>query len=142
MVSTIEIDAKGPNGSIPIGFLTASALQLYNFRSELTDAEDSLYVTYLITRSITTRIFCVFVVIMMWLLSLNVFYLAVSVWMRGRKVEPPTIAVAGALLFGLPALRNVQPAPPPIGTTADVFGFFWNMMLVSLSGTSRVLLPI
>ncbi len=49
-------------------------------------------------------------------------------------MEPPTLAVAGGLLFGLPALRNTQPAAPPIGTAADVYGFFWNMILVALSG--------
>ena len=132
--SSVEIEAKSPEGDAPIGYLTASALQLFNFRSEVLEGDGSVFAVYTVTRSVTTRIFCVFVVIMMWLLSLNVFYLSVSIWVRKRRVEPPTIAVSGALLFGLPALRNVQPAAPPIGTTADVFGFFWNMMLVSLSG--------
>lgn len=54
------------------------------------------------------------------------FALACSVWIRHRKVEPPTIAVNAALLFALPALRNTQPGVPPVGALIDVCGFFWN----------------
>ncbi|KAJ3218567.1 hypothetical protein HK099_005013 [Clydaea vesicula] len=57
--------------------------------------------------------------------------LAVTLWMRDRKVEPPTIAVTTGMLFALPAVRNVQPGIPGIGCTADVIGFFWNMIMVA-----------
>ncbi|KAI8926398.1 hypothetical protein BC831DRAFT_229063 [Entophlyctis helioformis] len=43
------------------------------------------------------------------------------------------MAVATALLFALPALRNSQPGAPPIGCTADVAGFFWNMLITGLA---------
>jgi Domain of unknown function (DUF4436) len=53
--------------------------------------------------------FSIFLGLLMWLLSLSAFTMSSLIWLRGRKVEPPTIAVVGALLFALPAMRNVQP---------------------------------
>jgi hypothetical protein len=35
------------------------------------------------------------------------------------------------MLFALPAIRNIMPGSPPIGCTADVVGFFWNIAIIS-----------
>ncbi len=133
MKSSIDLVAGSQNGAVPIGFFTATGLQLFNVQSDVVEESGVVYVDYVVRRSSTTIVFSVFVVVMMWLLSLSAFWLSASVWLRRRKVEPPTIAVTGALLFGLPALRNTQPAVPPIGTAADVYGFFFNMILISMS---------
>ena len=45
----------------------------------------------------------------MWVLSVSMTALSITLWTRGRKVEPPTIAVATSMLFALPAIRNAQP---------------------------------
>jgi hypothetical protein len=82
------------------------------------------------TRSHTTILFSVFIALSMWILSLTTFILAFTLCYRQRKVEPPTIAVACALLFALPAIRNIQPGAPTIGVTIDTVGFMWNMILV------------
>ena len=66
-------------------------------------------------------------------MSLTILTLAVTLWLRKRKVEPPTIAVSAALLFALPAIRNTQPGVPVIGCTADAVGFFWNMAITSIA---------
>lgn len=79
-----------------------------------------------VVRSATSKFFSIFMIIMMWLMSLFVLTLAVTLWMRGRKVEPPTIGVVTGMLFALPAMRAVQPGIPSIGCTSDVIGFFWN----------------
>ncbi|KAJ3105061.1 hypothetical protein HDU96_008722 [Phlyctochytrium bullatum] len=86
-----------------------------------------------VTRSITTIFFSTLVMVIMWILSLLAFFLCISLWIRGRKVEPPTIAFTIALLFALPGIRNTQPGSPPIGCTADVVSFFWAMVLVATS---------
>ena len=84
-------------------------------------------------RSGVTVFFALFVGLLMWLLSISALIIAISIWMRERKVEPPTIAVMAALLFALPAMRNSQPGIPGIGTSSDVASFFWAMALVSIS---------
>ncbi len=70
----------------------------------------------------------------MWVLSLTILTLAVTLWFRERKVEPGTIGISTGLLFALPAIRNTQPGAPIIGCIADTSGFFWNMALVALAG--------
>jgi hypothetical protein len=35
------------------------------------------------------------------------------------------------MLFALPALRNIQPGVPPIGSSEDLAGFMWNMLLIA-----------
>jgi hypothetical protein len=92
-----------------------------------------LYVDF--TRSRTTKFYAIFVGTLMWILSLSAFFISVSIWSRGRKVEPPTIAVAGALLFALPQLRNTQPGAPLLGCSADCASFFIAMFLVAISST-------
>ena len=62
------------------------------------------------------------------------FTLAVGMWIRGRKVEPPTIAASLGLLFALPGLRNAQPGVPvTVGTISDFIGFYWCMVLAGIS---------
>lgn len=69
----------------------------------------------------------------MWCLSGGIFIAAMSVWFRERKVEPPLIAISTALLFALPNVRNSQPGIPSVaGTTSDMVGFFFNLLLVAI----------
>ncbi|KAJ3205465.1 hypothetical protein HDU67_008830, partial [Dinochytrium kinnereticum] len=88
-----------------------------------------------VIRSVTTIFFSGLVMTIMWCLSLLAFTLAVTLWIRGRKVEPPTIAFSIALLFALPGIRNIQPGSPPIGCTADVVSFFWAMVLAAVTAS-------
>ncbi len=69
----------------------------------------------------------------MWILSLTILTLITTIWFRDRKVEPPIIGLCASLIFALPAIRNTQPDSPPIGCTADVGGFFFNMAIVAFS---------
>jgi hypothetical protein len=132
--SSIDITANdGGNSSIPIAFYTASSLQLYEVASVVEEYDGTVYFGFKVVRSITTRIFSMFIVFVMWMISLIKFFTALSFWLLKKKIELPLLALSGALLFGLPALRNSQPGVPPIGVMADVFGFFWNQMLIALT---------
>jgi hypothetical protein len=83
-------------------------------------------------RGRTQKFFTLFVVIIMWAMSLGVFAMSIAHLWYSREVMPPTIGVVTSMLFALPAVRNTQPGAPPIGCTMDVVGFFWNMGLVAV----------
>ncbi|KAJ3092575.1 hypothetical protein HK102_005613 [Quaeritorhiza haematococci] len=110
----------------PLSMLLNIAGALQSWSIDVTNALDvsqyrdgtNVAVVVTIKRSVTTKFFSIFVV-------------SLSIYVYGRKVEPPTIAVGMGMLFALPALRNSQPGAPPIGCTADVVGFFFNMFLAS-----------
>jgi hypothetical protein len=123
--------------SIPIAFAIIGAAQGFLIDEQLSaDAVHpaSIYsISLKATRSITVQFFSLFIVVSMWIVSAAVFILASTLWLRDRRVEPPTIAVCASFLFALPAIRNSQPGVPPIGATVDLAGFFWNLALVLIS---------
>jgi hypothetical protein len=86
-----------------------------------------------IKRSPTTKGFSMFIIIIMWLLSLAAVAVTFQVVVRQRDAAPPLLGMLVSLLFAMPAVRNTQPNVPPIGTLADVVGLFFNMFLVALS---------
>ena len=110
-------------------------LEGWQMATTLRDASDDnfqiLIVEVNIYRGPTQRFFSLFIASLMWLLSLSMFWLAFTLCIRRRKVEPPTLGVGTSMIFALPAIRNVQPGSPPIGCTADYLGFFWALFLVS-----------
>ncbi|KAJ3412160.1 hypothetical protein HDV05_001135 [Chytridiales sp. JEL 0842] len=121
---------------LPISFAIVGGLQAWTVTPTVLDFElDGLTIGFDVSfkRSVTTRFFSVFVMVLMWILAGLAFVVALSIWTRGRKVEPPTIAYSAALLFAMAAVRNTQPGVPPIGCTSDVVSFFWAMMLVAVS---------
>ncbi|KAJ3253531.1 hypothetical protein HK103_000500 [Boothiomyces macroporosus] len=95
-------------------------------------ADEKVYVITL-KRTTITILFSIFLYLIMWVLSSAAFFVTLSIWTRGRKVEPPTIAAVGAILFALPNIRNAQPGAPAVGCNADILAFFPCMLLVTAS---------
>jgi membrane-associated protease RseP (regulator of RpoE activity) len=64
-------------------------------------------------------------------LALSVLAMVITaITFRGNfEVIPLSLAVS--LIFGLPALRNIQPNVPPIGVLGDYFSFIWAEMFVA-----------
>jgi Domain of unknown function (DUF4436) len=56
---------------------------------------------------------------------------------RGSKVDLFPLSISISLIFGLPALRNVQPGVPPVGAFGDYLSFIWAEIIV---GTSAIIL--
>ena len=86
-----------------------------------------------VSRAGSTKFFSYFIMMAMWLLSGIVVFLVLSVIVRGRKIELGKFAFMSAMIFALPALRNMQPLIPTIGTFSDYVSFFWAEALIALS---------
>ena len=52
---------------------------------------------------------------------------------HGSKVDLVPLSISISLIFGLPALRNVQPGVPPVGAFGDYLSFIWAEIIVGLS---------
>lgn len=92
-----------------------------------------LTVEFGVRRSAATRLFAIFVMVIMWTLALTAFGLMVRVILLGRPIEFPMFTFLAALLFAFPAVRNTLPGAPPLGTRFDYLSFFWCEMLVAFS---------
>ncbi|KAJ7575982.1 hypothetical protein C8J56DRAFT_47334 [Mycena floridula] len=78
--------------------------------------------------------FAVLIFITMWMLTAMVVLTAAWVWITGRRVELPLVAISTALLYALPNIRRSQPGvPADAGIISDLVGYIWNIILVSLS---------
>jgi hypothetical protein len=94
--------------------------------------EDYVGIDMTISRASTVKFFAVFIMLMMWGLTIAVIFLTLSVVTRGRKVEIGMFSFLAALLFAFAAVRNSQPGAPPIGTFSDFISFFWAEVIIAL----------
>ncbi len=86
-----------------------------------------------VNRSSTIEIIVIFAMILMWLITLTVVFMLLSVLLRERKIEFGMFAFMAGFLFSFVAFRNAMPGVPPIGTLSDYLAFFWGYALISLS---------
>ena len=119
---------------IPIGVDFVGSIT--GFKIDATKAKDSdedlVGIDMTITRASTTKFFSLFVMVMMWGLTIAVLLLTMSVVLRGRKVELAMFSFTAALLFAFASVRNAQPGTPPIGTYSDFISFFWAEVIIAL----------
>lgn len=85
-----------------------------------------------IARSSTVIFFSVFVMVLMWGVTIAVIFMTLSVFLRGRKIELGMFSFLAALLFAFAAVRNSQPGVPPIGAFSDFISFFWAEVILAM----------
>jgi len=119
---------------IPIGVDFTGSIP--GFKIDATKGKDSdedlVGIDMTISRASTTKFFSLFVMVMMWGLTISVLLLTLSCLLRGRKVELAMFSFTAALLFAFAAVRNAQPGTPPIGTYSDFISFFWAEVIIAL----------
>jgi hypothetical protein len=132
------IEAEGDNDKrIPMSMSLTNSLGNWNLDILLFNhTVDSSVLEAQITmrRTAAQQFFSLFMVLIMWAMSLFIFLMSIGHLWYSRRVEASTIGVVTSMLFALPAVRNMLPGAPPIGCTTDVVGFFWNMGLVAAAG--------
>ena len=130
---TIRLNAqirtdKGKIVSIPIAFRFQGSLHSWTFNNHIEEGQNNQILLQLeIQNSGTTIFFSVFVIVIMWMLSLSTLTIAIVVWARKKKVDAPLISVVAIVMFSLPSIRNTQPNIPIIGCTSDSIGFLFNI---------------
>ena len=66
-------------------------------------------------------------------LAMSVLLMSLHALGSGERIELMPLSLCVTLLFGLPALRNAQPAVPPLGVLGDYFSFVWAEQIVAVS---------
>lgn len=75
----------------------------------------------------------IFVMIITFLLAISVVAMVLHVSAAHGEMNLLPLSLCVTLIFGLPALRNIQPGVPPIGGFNDYVSFLWAEMMVSIS---------
>lgn len=128
-------NAAPPLADVPFTLDFVGQLNGYNvFGEQAKDSDPGTVVVNLeFFRSPTVVVFAIFVMLLKWLLALSALFVALSVAIRGRKVELAMFSWLAALLFALPPLRNAMPGVPPLGSFNDFASFFWAEGIVAFS---------
>ena len=71
-------------------------------------------------------------------LAVSVLAMALQVTTAKRQFDLLPLSMSMTLIFGLPALRNVQPGVPPIGAFSDYVTFIWAELIVAVSAVLTV----
>jgi hypothetical protein len=74
----------------------------------------------------------VFFMVLMMGLAVSVLLMGIRS-ASGEKIELVPLSLSVSLLFGLPALRNAQPAVPALGAFGDYLSFIWAEQIVAAS---------
>jgi Domain of unknown function (DUF4436) len=90
---------------------------------ESDDGYTSLQLT--ISRSPMVMLFSLFIMLLMWGVSLAVLALVFTVVILGRKSEIAMFSFITTLIFAFVTVRNSLPGVPPVGTFSDKLSFFW-----------------
>ncbi|KAJ9079945.1 hypothetical protein DSO57_1030291 [Entomophthora muscae] len=116
--------ASGHPANIAFGLIGND--QTYRLHHKLTKpSSDEIKITYRLERHGSTKVMCLLVFLINWLLALAMINLTVDNLLYSRDT-PPSIILAGfTIVFSLPALRKSQPGIPEVGSILDLAGFFW-----------------
>jgi hypothetical protein len=70
---------------------------------------------------------------LMSVLSWGVFAMVMKTTTGPARINLVPLSISISLIFGLPALRNVQPGVPAVGAFGDYISFIWAEIIVGLS---------
>ena len=88
-----------------------------------------------LSRSEEVIVLSLLVMVLMMVLSVSIFIMTLKAPGRlpGRGLELVPLCLAMSLIFGLPALRNIQPDIPIIGIRGDLMSFISAEVIVAVS---------
>ena len=129
-----KTEAPAEEDGIPIGVDFFGSIPGLTIRAEKTQQtdEDLVGIDMEFERASTVKFFSIFVMIVMWGVTVVVLLMTFSIVMRGRKIEVGMFSFLAALLFAFVTVRNAQPGSPPIGSYSDYLSFFWAEIIIAL----------
>jgi hypothetical protein len=75
----------------------------------------------------------IIVMVMMFILAISIMTMAMRVASSPKEINLLPLSLCVTLIFGLPALRNMQPGVPAIGALCDYLSFIWAEFIVATS---------
>lgn len=75
----------------------------------------------------------IMVMVIMFILAISVVGMVLHVNSSPGEMNLLPLSLCVTLIFGLPALRSIQPGVPPVGGFSDYISFIWAEVMVSIS---------
>ena len=132
--------AFGQNTSVPVAVDLSASVPGVKFeeRSEEGTSEigflgDLAVITLYMRRAQNVIATSITVTVMMLGLGISVLAMVMQATVKGREAALLPLSLSVSLIFGLPALRNLQPNVPPLGVLGDYVGYVWAELIVAAS---------
>lgn len=135
------VEGKQPGGgpAVPVRLTTWEEIAGWEVTTARSDAagpeNGGLSLTVRAQRPAAQVFFAFVLFAAMILLAVSALIISALVFLGVRRVEATLISALGAMVFAVPALRNVLPGAPPLGVRADAFVFLWVQLAVILGLT-------
>ena len=119
---------------VPFTLTFTPSMPGYTITTEKSKDSDDTYIDLemKIVRSGMVKTFSLFVSAMMAFVTIAVVIFVLTVVFKDRKVEIAMMSFIATLLFAFVAVRNSQPAVPPVGILTDYLSFFWAEAVLAL----------
>lgn len=133
-LGTSELERNVP---VPLSISLSASTPGISYTGEVIRSHDDLGITRVhlnLKRPYNVINISLAVMCLMMGLAISVLAMVLKAIASGKKFEPPPIFLCMTLIFGLPALRNMQPGIPPVGVLGDYFSFIWAEVFVAAGG--------
>jgi hypothetical protein len=123
------------NETIPIKENFTASIPGIKFGGDVTrqDPYNLMHATISIRRANSVITVSSVVMIVMFLLAISIMVMVLRVTASPDTINLIPLSLCVALIFGLPALRNVQPGVPAVGALSDYISFIWAEFIVATS---------
>ncbi len=125
---------------IPLSLIVSAAIPGIKFQGSITRNESTQVtgVPMNLRRADSLIGVSILINLMMTGLAVSVLAMALQVTTAKRPFDLLPLSMSMTLIFGLPALRNVQPGVPPVGAFSDYVTFIWAELIVAVSAVVTV----
>ena len=128
------------NTPIPLSVSVSAAIRGIKFRGSVTRHQSTQVIGINFDSGRADNLIAVSLLINAMMAALAVSVLAMVLHVRAGNAQSDLIplSMSVTLIFGLPALRSVQPGVPPIGAFSDYVIFIWAELIVAVSAVLTV----
>jgi hypothetical protein len=131
----IDKDSLQRNLAVPLSISLSAATPGVKYTGEVLRNKNSTvtHVHLNLTRPFNVINTSIIVMCLMMGLALSVVSMVVNRIMSSEKSDLLPLSLSITLIFGLPALRSIQPGVPSVGVLGDYFAFIWAELFVAAS---------
>jgi hypothetical protein len=133
---TVGSVALEQRDTVPLSLTLSAAIPGAKFNGNITHSEDTQVTGIKLSMRRANNLISVSILVntMMTCLAMSVLFIVLRfVGSEDKQVDFVPLSLSIALIFGLPALRNIQPGIPPVGAFCDYVSFIWAELIVAIS---------
>jgi len=137
----VGTSALQQNNPVPISLALTASVPGIKFAGQTVRSDESqlIRIALKLRRADNLIGLSILVMLMMTCLALSVLAMVVRATTSEKRANDLVpLSMSLSLIFGLPALRNVQPGVPPIGAFVDYVSFIWAELIVAVSAVITV----